>query len=139
MSKIINLNNIISILYNNNLLNQFIYLTFNYSIETDFIVNVKYYPNSISIYIYDHIKSNRLNIYNFINKPNDKIIDIIKEKNNIIINNIYLKSINYKSSELSNLEKFTSIFKTNSIDTLNNLLNYLPKEIKRIIIKNIIL
>lgn len=139
MIKITILNKIIVNLYTNNLLNKFIYLTFNYSIETKFVINIKYYPNTISIYIYDHVKSNRLNIYNFINKTNNKVIDVIKKKPNITINNIYLKNVNYKSQKLSNLEKFTSIFQIKSIDTLNNLLNYLPLEIKRIIIDNIIL
>ena len=129
-------------LMNNGYLNEFISITFNYSLEdNDFVfAQYKIIDNNVILDIFDNNVENRFNAYVFVENSNDILIEKQVNKSASItylyIDNCYKKFKEKK--RLSNLLKLAASFRVKDINEFNYLIKGIyPKEIEKIIYEQI--
>jgi len=120
------------------LLNEFISITFNYSLkENDFIyAQYKIIDNNVMLDIFDNNKKNRFNAYIFVEDSDSILLEKEINKDTSItflyLDNCYKK---YKQNKkLSNTLKLAASFRAKDINEFRDIIkNTYPKEIEKII------
>lgn len=127
-------------LIDNNLLNEFINIIFNYKLKNDDIVYIQYkiVKEELILDIFDNSENRKFNVYVFKKGNRKNPIEIIKEQStsiNYINMNACYKEYK-KNNKTTNIIKLGALFKVKNKEEFNEIINNIfPKEIN---IKNII-
>lgn len=127
---------------NKGLLNKFISIVFNYSLQNnDFIyAQFKVVEGNIILNIFDNNKKNRFNAYIIVKNTNntylEKTIDNNASITYVYVDNCYKKYLN--NQKMTNLEKISATFKAKSLKEFQNIIQGLfPENIEKIIYEQI--
>lgn len=129
-------------LIDNNLLNEFINIIFNYKLKNDDIVYIQYkiVKEELILDIFDNSENRKFNVYVFKKGNRKNPIEIIKEQSTSInyINMSACYKEYKKNNKTTNIIKLGALFKVKNKEEFNEIINNIfPKEINTII-KNII-